>query len=223
MFEFGGNNLNDNVNGRPFFSRNIGLVNGLPVDIVAGGKLSGQLGELGIGGARRRHRRHRRPATVRSCRPRAHAAGVRRIGSSASSSRTAIRRARPRTRSRAATSSTAIRPGSPATRSRPTSSTSAAFRASTATTTRSACSSRYPNEPFSTRFQFKEVGENFDPALGFVNRPGIRYYDGNFYYIARGRRIPGFAGSRPAPGTISSPTSTTGWSRARTAPGSAAS
>ena len=38
----------------------------------------------------------------------------------------------------------------------------------------------FPNEPFSTRFQFKQVGENYAPALGFVNRPAIRYYDGNF-------------------------------------------
>jgi len=41
---------------------------------------------------------------------------------------------------------------------------------------------RYPNEPWSGRVQFKQVGENFEPALGFVNRTGIRYYDGNTYY-----------------------------------------
>jgi hypothetical protein len=34
VFEFGGNNLGNDVNGQPFFSRNIGLVNGTPVDIV---------------------------------------------------------------------------------------------------------------------------------------------------------------------------------------------
>src|SRR5262249_46183886 len=42
-----------------------------------------------------------------------------------------------------------------------------------------------PNEPFSSHFQFKQVGENFSPALGFVNRPGIRFYDGNFVYRYR--------------------------------------
>ena len=50
VFEFGGDNLGESVNGRPFFSRNIGLVNGEPVDIVAGGKLSGQYGGFGVGG-----------------------------------------------------------------------------------------------------------------------------------------------------------------------------
>jgi hypothetical protein len=43
----------------------------------------------------------------------------------------------------------------------------------------------FPNEPFSARFQFKEVGENYAPALGFVNRPAIRSYDGNFLYRGR--------------------------------------
>jgi hypothetical protein len=36
----------------------------------------------------------------------------------------------------------------------------------------------FPNEPFSTRHSFKEVGENFFPALGFVNRGAIRNYNG---------------------------------------------
>ena len=42
-----------------------------------------------------------------------------------------------------------------------------------------------PNEPFSMRAQFKQIGENFNPALGFVNRTGIRFYDGNFVYRYR--------------------------------------
>ncbi len=37
VFEFGGNNLSDKVNGRPFFSRKIGLGDGQTADIVAGG------------------------------------------------------------------------------------------------------------------------------------------------------------------------------------------
>ncbi len=54
-FEFGGRNfVNGNFglnapNSRPFFSRNIGLVNGRPVTILAGGKLSGQVDDIGIG------------------------------------------------------------------------------------------------------------------------------------------------------------------------------
>ncbi len=49
VFEFGGRVFNDTKNGLPFFSRNIGVVNGQPVDIVAGAKLSGKAGPANIG------------------------------------------------------------------------------------------------------------------------------------------------------------------------------
>jgi hypothetical protein len=55
-FEFGGLNFardgndRDINNGRPFFSRNIGLVDGVPVSIIGGGKVSGEYGGFGIGG-----------------------------------------------------------------------------------------------------------------------------------------------------------------------------
>ncbi|MEZ5891972.1 MAG: carbohydrate binding family 9 domain-containing protein [Parvularculaceae bacterium] len=49
-FEFGNRIFtNGPSNGLPFFSRNIGIVNGHPVDIVAGAKLSGKLGPANIG------------------------------------------------------------------------------------------------------------------------------------------------------------------------------
>ena len=54
-FEFGGRsfgrNSQDRVsnNGRPFFSRNIGLVQGRPVSLIVGDKLSGQFGGFDIG------------------------------------------------------------------------------------------------------------------------------------------------------------------------------
>ena len=49
VFEFGGRVFQDNPNGLPFFSRNIGVVDGQPVDIVAGAKLSGKLGPANVG------------------------------------------------------------------------------------------------------------------------------------------------------------------------------
>lgn len=49
VFEFGGRVFQDNPNGLPFFSRNIGIVNGQPVDIIAGAKLSGKLGLANVG------------------------------------------------------------------------------------------------------------------------------------------------------------------------------
>ncbi len=49
VFEFGGENFVDANNARPFFSRNIGLVSGVPVSIIGGGKLSGEFAGFGIG------------------------------------------------------------------------------------------------------------------------------------------------------------------------------
>lgn len=49
VFEFGGRTFRDFNNGLPFFSRNIGIVNGSPVDIVAGAKLSGKAGPASVG------------------------------------------------------------------------------------------------------------------------------------------------------------------------------
>ncbi len=43
----------------------------------------------------------------------------------------------------------------------------------------------FPNEPWATYFRFKQVGNNFDPALGFVARPGIREYQGRVAYRER--------------------------------------
>ncbi len=48
-FEFGGRVFQENVNGLPFFSRNIGIVDGRPVDLIAGAKVSGKLGPANLG------------------------------------------------------------------------------------------------------------------------------------------------------------------------------
>lgn len=50
VFEFGGRIFSSGPsNGLPFFSRNIGIVSGQPVDIIAGAKLSGKLGPANVG------------------------------------------------------------------------------------------------------------------------------------------------------------------------------
>lgn len=48
-FEFGGRVFSNNPNGMPFFSRNIGIVEGRPVDLIAGSKVSGKLGPANLG------------------------------------------------------------------------------------------------------------------------------------------------------------------------------
>ena len=47
LFAFGGRAFRA-VNGMPFFSRNVGIVDGLPVDIEAGAKLSGSVGPINV-------------------------------------------------------------------------------------------------------------------------------------------------------------------------------
>ena len=52
IFEFGGRAMtppNTEFNGLPFFTRKIGIVNEELVDLVAGGKLSGRIGDLNVG------------------------------------------------------------------------------------------------------------------------------------------------------------------------------
>ncbi|MGH7552607.1 MAG: hypothetical protein ACREMQ_06220, partial [Longimicrobiales bacterium] len=43
----------------------------------------------------------------------------------------------------------------------------------------------YPNEPIGLEAHFKQIGTAFFPALGFVNRTGIRQYDGRTQYRRR--------------------------------------
>ncbi len=48
----------------------------------------------------------------------------------------------------------------------------------------------YPNEPWGLDTRFKQIGTNFFPALGFVNRTGIRQFDGILQH--RQRNISGW-------------------------------
>lgn len=41
----------------------------------------------------------------------------------------------------------------------------------------------YPNEPWQAVMRAYQIGEKFHPALGFVNRPGIRLYEGELASI----------------------------------------
>jgi len=43
----------------------------------------------------------------------------------------------------------------------------------------------YPNDTVNWTLDYKEIGKNFDPALGFVNRRDIRQYDGTYRYRFR--------------------------------------
>ena len=175
-FEFGGAPLRNDNNGRPFFSRNIGLVNGnTAVDLLAGGKLSGNYEGFDIG-----------------------ALVVRTNGEGTIDGQTlsAARVSMPILDH--------SKVGFIFTNGDPTGATSNSvagsdfqFRAPDLIPGKELQADvfyersfsnlsgdddsfgfevNFPNEPWSADFRFKDIGENFDPRLGFVSRPGIKEY-----------------------------------------------
>jgi len=182
-FEFGGHNFMRNYNdknsnnGRPFFSRNIGLVQGVPVSILAGGKLSGEFGDFGIGALS--VRTNPTPAT-----PGQTLSAVRITHPIFSQSKFGM----------------VFTDGDPTGKSKNTVAGAdfqyldsnflgrnvfttdlyydRSFSSAVGDDHSMALAIGFPNEPWGGDFVFKEIGENFKPALGFINRTGIRQYDG---------------------------------------------
>ncbi|MEQ1752531.1 MAG: carbohydrate binding family 9 domain-containing protein [Micropepsaceae bacterium] len=179
VFEFGGDNLADNVNGRPFFSRNIGLVNGVPVDIVAGGKLSGQIGEFGVGGLIvDTQGTDLTDGQILAAGRITHPIGdeskiglVFTNGDPTGQTENAVAGADFQFRNSTWFNGDTLKADFFYERS---------FSNAFGDDDTFGASIAYPNEPYSARFSYKQIGENFYPALGFVNRSGIRVYDGNF-------------------------------------------
>lgn len=174
-FEFGGTNFGGN-NGLPYITRSIGLVNGNPVSIVAGGKLSGQYAGVDIGVV----------SALTDDTP-----------SASGQVLTAMRLAMPvLEQSRVGVVFTN---GDPTGANRSTlAGTDFQYRTNILGDKVLQWDSYYerifsgtgpeddsfgtvinfPNEPWRGRAQFKEVGSDFRPRLGFANRRGIRQYAG---------------------------------------------
>ncbi len=47
----------------------------------------------------------------------------------------------------------------------------------------------YPNDRYNAAIGFTQIGDDFYPALGFLNRWGIRQYDADFRYRVRPSRV----------------------------------
>jgi len=47
----------------------------------------------------------------------------------------------------------------------------------------------YPNDRYNAAIGFTQIGDDFHPALGFLNRRGIRQYDADFRYRVRPSRV----------------------------------
>ena len=195
-FEFGGRGFlrSDNIgrdNGRPFFSRNIGLANGRPVSIVTGGKVSGQYGNIGIG-----------------------ALTVLTDGTGTGTEKQVLSVGRITAPVFAESKVGLIFTNGDPTGESKNSLAGADFQFLNSNILpgkvgqadvyyqRSfsdvegddevyGLSLNYPNEPWGFNANMKHIGTNYFPALGFVNRTGIRVYDGNF-----GRRDRNVGGMR---------------------------
>jgi hypothetical protein len=182
-FEFGGRGFvkSENIirdNGRPFFSRNIGLANNRPVSITTGGKLSGQVGGIGIG-----------------------ALSVLTDGTGTTRNRQVLSAARITAPVFAESRmGIVLTNGDPSGLSKNTLAggdfqylnsnlvpgkvleADAYYQRSFSDTKGDddafGTALYFPNEPWGGDFYFKQLGTNYFPALGFVNRTGIRDYDG---------------------------------------------
>ena len=191
-FEFGGRNFGRNVNdkmsnnGRPFFSRNIGLVRGVPVSLVVGDKLSGQYGGFDIGALSvLTDRTPTSPGQVLSVARITHPIfSESKIGFVfTNGDPTGL------TRNSVAGLDFQYRdsnflPGKvfQADGYYQRSSSSAVGDDDSA-----AIALGFPNEPWSGDFVFKQIGANFQPALGFINRADIRLYQGSVAHLSRYR------------------------------------
>ena len=204
-FEFGGRNFGRNSqdrvsnNGRPFFSRNIGISGGQPVNIVVGDKLSGQLGGFDIGAL----------SVLTADTP--------------TSSRECVQPLNELTRCGELLSVLRVthpvlsesKVGFIVTNGDPSGLTEntvagidlqyrnsdffgryilqgdAYYQRSFSNTfgedDSAAVSLNFPNEPWFGDFVFKQIGTDFTPALGFVNRTSIRQYTGTVSHLARYR------------------------------------
>ena len=193
-FEFGGRNFarnsqdRSNNNGRPFFSRNIGLSGGTPVSLVVGDKLSGRYGGFDIGALSvLTDRTPTSPGQVLS---------VARVTHPVLSE---------------------SKVGFTFTNGDPTGLTSntvagvdfqylnshfmndnilqadayyeRSFSSQKGDDDSAAFSLNLPNEPWGGDIVIKQLGKNFAPALGFVNRTDVRQYQGTVRRLTRYRNM----------------------------------
>jgi hypothetical protein len=186
-FEFGGVPFNTNigdVNGMPFFSRNVGLVNGVPVPIKVGGKLSGSMGNLavggfsaltdGLGGAERQVlsvARVSRPVGVES-----KIGFIATNGDPTGASRNSVLGVDYQHRNSHVFGDKILNAHFSYLRS---------FSNVHSDDDEIVMGLHFPNEPWNGRFIYREIGGDFDPALGFVYRPGIRDYVLSFERFTR--------------------------------------
>jgi hypothetical protein len=192
-FEFGGRsfgrNSQDRVsnNGRPFFSRNIGLVQGRPISLIVGDKLSGQLAGFdvgaftvltdetptGEGGQLLSVARVTRPIFGES-----KVGFVVTNGDPTGLSENTVAGVDFQYRNSNVFGDKIVQADVYYLKS---------FSSTEGDDDSAAFALNFPNEPWLGDLLIKQIGRNFTPALGFVNRTGIRQYVGTVAHRSRYR------------------------------------
>jgi hypothetical protein len=197
-FEFGGRPFKrtsfdrQSNNARPFFSRNVGLVSGQPVSLIGGGKLSGEYGGFNVGALSvLTDKTPSSDGQVLSVMRATHTVFneqsrmgfILTNGDPTGLSKNTVAGADFQYRDTTLFNGNTIQADAYYERS---------FSNTKGDDASYAFAVYYPNEPWSADFSVKTVGTNFTPALGFVNRRGIRYYDGFLGHLERFRDTGGF-------------------------------
>ena len=189
-FEFGGHPFRrtnfdrPSNNGRPFFSRNLGLVNGTPVSLVAGGKVSGQYEDFNIGALSvLTDRTPTSPGQVLS---------VARVTKQFGQSRAGFifTHGDPTGLTENTVAGGDVQFRGTLFDDKPFTADAyyeRSFSSKLGEDVSYGAGLTYPNEPWGGDFVFKTIGDNFKPALGFLNRPGIRYYEADVKHLTRYR------------------------------------
>jgi hypothetical protein len=192
-FEFGGRSFGRNSgdrasnNGRPFFSRNIGLVQGRQVDLPVGDKLSGQFAGFDVGAFSVLTDRTPtgRPGQVLSVARATHPilaeskfGFVFTNGDPTGLTDNTVAGADFQYRTSNLFGNKVLQADTSFMRS---------MSSAAGNDDSSAVSLNFPNEPWSGDFVFKQLGADFTPALGFVNRASIRQYAATLGHLTRYR------------------------------------
>jgi hypothetical protein len=176
-FEFGGETLSVNTdpNGAPFFTRRIGIVNGGPVNILGGAKLSGTYDDIGIGALSVRTARgqgvgEQTLSVGRVTMPLLEESKLGLLftnGNPTGDSANTVTGADFQFHKSDLFGDKVVKGDVFFERS---------FDSKMGDGNAFSLNLDFPNEPWKGLFRFKQVDENFNPALGWVARPGIRDY-----------------------------------------------
>jgi hypothetical protein len=192
-FEFGGRSFGRSTgdrssnNGRPFFSRNIGLVEGRQVSLPVGNKLSGQFAGFDVGAfsvltdRTPTGRSGQVLSVTRATHPilaESKFGFVVTNGDPTGLTDNTVAGADFQYRTSNLLGNKILQADTLFMRS---------FSSAAGNDDSAAVSLNFPNEPWSGDLLFKQIGANFTPALGFVNRPAMRQYAATITHLTRYR------------------------------------